>query len=770
MYGAVALRIRGGRSEETPSALKAPRKQRERRAWVDSQTRPIFSKRCEQIVLGMHAVAITLFIIGSIGCAVLGTWIGSALDDQGIGGRSNASSRINGSDPLAPVLYPDGLGNYWQTCLTVPEMSSGVLYNDILSTVGEDFVIVGGLGLCLITLALRWRWMFLAVSVVSGVVLIKVSCQIVLHWRYLASHALFHLTGAVGAQCDGAEALVGGLIFFCAVMIVAVALYCVVSTVGCMAMAQQSRLRYRPLNFASVALACVGFAVSVVAIADAEEEGREIHAASPRDAPPGLTPLFFWTATDLDGTPSSSRLVDKYFILFACEILGALLDGQLDVATQVLASELVSASIISTALCCVSLWPGVIYYQRRYAVDGVFRDCRRWGAGSPADAVARAEAQIAAFGEDNMLRYDQLSRRLCTDHRAFFAGELLLLVASHVLLVVRAREFIRIRYAKLLRRRRERSSGGGSDEHPPAATASCTSNVFAVLIGTRSAACNRGSASSAVDDVDFTACNCDAVSAVCRACCAVGARVTLVACTCCGRFVGGDAHRRALEGWGGNGVNSRVHIGAGSSTPPLAPLLGGVDDRGVPSPFQTDATLFDDSFDVTLLSEEDKRRFRGEEDVGGGAGGGAIGETCGETRHAPVRVVGDEVGVDALRDASGKGDCEAGGGRSEGREVDDRAPRASAAVEAMMTPEQKGVCEWLRAHAFEQYIESVTAPARIASERASRRGDTFTGLGVTSLAGLTLLSERDLAGVGMPHDEVADFIAIADGLKLSVLL
>ena len=80
------------------------------------------------------------------------------------------------------------------------------------------------------------------------------------------------------------------------------------------------------------------------------------------------------------------------------------------------------------------------------------------------------------------------------------------------------------------------------------------------------------------------------------------------------------------------------------------------------------------------------------------------------------------------------------------------------------------MCEWLRAHAFEQYIESVTAPARIASERASRRGDTFTGLGVTSLAGLTLLSERDLAGVGMPHDEVADFIAIADGLKLSVLL
>lgn len=406
--------------------------------------------------------------------------------------------------------------------------------------------------------------------------------------------------------------------------------------------------------------------------------------------------------------------------------------------------------------------------------------------------MARAEAHIATFGDDNMLRYDQLSRRLCMDHRAFFAGELLLLIASHVLLVVRAREFIRIRYAKLLRRRRERSSSRGRGEGSPA-TASCTSIVFSILIGTRSAACTRGgSASSSVEDVDFTACNCDAVSAVCRACCAVGARVTLVVCTCCGRFIGGGALRHALEGWGGNGVNSRVHIRAPSSTPPLKPLLG------VPSPFRNDATLFDDSFDVTLLSEEDKRRFRGEEDVrGGDASGGASGDAGGDAgvyadgntgeytggdaggdaNPDPVPEVCSDVGVNAHRDVSRKRDSEAVGGGSKyevlddakAHEVDDHASRASAMVEAMMTPEQKSVCEWLRAHAFEQYIESVTGPARNASERASRRG-AISGLGVTSLAGLTLLNERDLAGVGMSHDEVADFIAIADGLKLSVLL
>lgn len=685
-------------------------------------------------------MAACAFVISAIACGVTGTWVGSALDDQSIPAPTNASSgtAINGSlSPGLAPLEPDAFGDFWQTCLTSPAMSANGKYNDILSTVAEDFVIVGGLGLCLVTMALRWRWIFLGASVISGLTLIKALCQIVLHGQYLSSHALRHLTGAVGAQCNGAEFLVGALLVCCALMIVTLTMYFIIVTIGCLGMVKQSRLRYRPLVFASIALACVGFTISAIAITDAEEEGREIHSLLPEAVPLYITPLFLWTAGDLSGTPASSVMVDKYFILFICMVLGALLDGQLDVATQVLASELVTASIISTALCCVSLWPGALYYQRRYAVDGVFGDCGRWGEGTPADAVARAMQQVKVHGQDQLLRYDQLSRHLCLDHRGFFAGHLLVLVASHVLLLVRIRAFVRLRCARAAIER---------NAEPPAPPAAWQKLLVAML-GVRCVAWCGVDANSPYTDIDSTPCRCDSALAACRASCAFSARIALSLCTCGGTFLCGPGLRRILEGWGGNGFRSKVHLvpptppssRRGTAAAAAAAAAGG---RAAGSS-NADEMMFDDSFDVSFLSPEDRKRWV--------AGGSASGAASARSIAAALLEVDEEI--------------DHGG--------DDGDDAAALAAAMTMTPEIEDACEWLRAHGFEQHLQSFIMPptAPVGERLSMRRGSAVArGLGVTSLAGLTLLRRSELERVGLTPDEVDDFISCADGLKLSVLL
>ena len=92
-----------------------------------------------QSLYALHLIAISVFFISSVGCAVLGTWIGSALDDQQVRTPWNATSDDHNNASIPAVLYPDAHGRYWQSCLTAPPMSAGVAYNDILSTLAEDF-------------------------------------------------------------------------------------------------------------------------------------------------------------------------------------------------------------------------------------------------------------------------------------------------------------------------------------------------------------------------------------------------------------------------------------------------------------------------------------------------------------------------------------------------------------------------------------------------------------------------------------------------------